>query len=190
MVLAAIVSMYSCGKNCTNVTYGFELPVKALPDKDTLNIGDTLWFEINHSTDFINTDGKKITFSNAANLGSLLSFDKLSIAGTFTDHAANLFIFILKEGTEIKAFDNTWERNYLFAEKDAYYKFLLAVIPKEKGKFRLLFSNSNNTFRKNDKCTKANFTINFRNTNQHYYLSPFYTGQTNLVGGDYYFVVK
>ena len=38
--------------DCTQVKYNFQLPVKAYPNKDSINIGDTLWLEINEPITF------------------------------------------------------------------------------------------------------------------------------------------
>ena len=81
-------------------------------------------------------------------------------------------------------------REYGFIQENNRCLFLLGVIPKQKGIYSILFSNSNNVYRKNDKCTKASFVLNFKNTNQHYYLSPFFAGGPTPIGGDYYFKVK
>ena len=187
--IALIVTIFnSCGKNCANTTYSFELPVKAFPDRDTVKVGDTLWLEINESVEFTNTDGKRINYSGAENLGSAIGFSLWDNVLKKWNNAADSFSYSLISGVTVN--NTKLIREYTFSEQNGRYIFKLGVIPKAKGLNSLLFSNSNNTFRKNDKCTKANFTINFRNTNQHYYLSPFYTGQPNLVGGDYYFMVK
>ena len=50
--------------------------------------------------------------------------------------------------------------------------------------------NAANFYRKSYACTKAFFTINFIQTNQHYYLNPNFQGGPTPVGGDYYFKVK
>jgi len=175
--------------DCAKIVYSFQLPVKAFPDKDTIEVGDTIWLEINEPTlirDGIS--GEMINFSGTSNLGSAISFrywDKL--LSTWIEGAGR-YEFILYKGNELKATSLSIE--YRFIEEGGQYRFKVGIIPKEKGLQRLLFSSSNNTFRENDKCTKASFTINFKDTDQHYYLSPSYTGQTGLIGGDYYFYVK
>jgi hypothetical protein len=177
--------------DCTQIKYTFQVPLKAYPDKDSINIGDTIWFEINTAVKLKDTiSGQMIDYANAGNLGSLVTFDRLSTAGQFTDRAANRFTYFLRFGREIPALDANWEKNYLFAEVNGRYIFLLGVIANEKGTYRILFSNSNNTYRNNDRCNKANFSFLFENTNQHYPLSPFYIPGTSPRGRDYYFVVK
>jgi hypothetical protein len=60
--------------DCAKTVYSFQLPVKAFPDKDTINIGDTIWLEINERT--LIRDGicgEMINYSGTGNLGSALS---------------------------------------------------------------------------------------------------------------------
>lgn len=174
--------------DCTQVKYNFQLPVKAYPDQDTINIGDTIWLEINESVTLKNTDGNLINYGGAANLGSAIGFSyRDTILKQWVD-AVNKFSFYLMKGTELKV--TSLDVEYRFSEQNSMYIFKLGVIPKQKGLYSLLLSNSNNTYRNSDKCTKANFSIIFQNTNQHYSLSPFYIPGTNPTGGDYYFFVR
>lgn len=77
---------------------------------------------------------------------------------------------------------------YRFSEQNSMYVFKLGVVPKQQGLFRLVFSNSGNTCRKSDKCTKANFSINFKETNHNRHLVG-YLGP-DVLGGDLNFYVK
>ncbi len=190
IVIIVAFSTFGCGKNCLDTKYSFQLPVKAYPDKDTLLVGDTLWLEINESVQFTSIDGTIIDYSGAANLGSAIGFSIWDNNLKTWAYAVDSFSYVLVSGISLNHYLPKLIKEYTFIEQNGRYIFKLGIIPKAKGLHSLLFSNSSNTYRKKDKCTKANFTINFRNTNQHYYLSPFYTGQPNLVGGDYYFVVK
>jgi hypothetical protein len=191
LVLAFLAQQSSCKKNCVNTTYNFDLPVKAYPDSDTIKVGDTIWIEINSSSNFIDKGtNKNINYSDASNLGSAIGFSIWDSLNKKWVDAANDFTFTLIKGSNTSSSNTNLFREYLFNEENDFYVFKLGITPQKKGLYSFLLSNSNNTYRRNDKCTKANFTIIFRNTNQHYYLSPFYTGQTNLEGGDYYFKVK
>jgi len=100
--------------------------------------------------------------------------------------AVNKFAFYLMKGTELKI--TSLDIQYRFSEQNSMYVFKLGVVPKQQGLFRLVFSNSGNTYRKSDKCTKANFSINFKETthNRHLvgYLGP------DVLGGDLNFYVK
>ncbi len=194
MVLAICLVNYSfrCNKpfGCAGAVYNFEMGIKAFPDKDSIHIGDTVWLLIDEPTTLKEVQtGRVIDYSGAANLGSAIGFQTFSLdRGQFTVDAAQKFNFSIVQGVETANVNPALYHEYLFSEVNNRYIFKLGVIPKEKGLFRLVFSNAANVYRKNDKCTKANFTLNFNNTNQHYYLNPNYQGGT-FVGGDYYFKV-
>jgi hypothetical protein len=177
------------GLDCAKTVYNFEITVKGNPGKDTLVIGDTLWFELNSPTQLKDTkDNSIVNYSGAANLGSAVNFRALSNAKEYTIEAVNKFGYFLKEGLQLRATNDNIEYN--FNEKNNRFVFLLGVLPKEKGTYRILFSNAANVYRNNDQCTKAAFVINIENSDRHPYLNSFYTGGTYPPGGDYYFVVK
>jgi len=193
LIVYVVNSSLQCNKRiaCAEVVYNFEIGVKAYPDKDSINIGDTIWLSVNQSVNLKDVStGRMVNYSNAANLGSAIAFHKLSDANQFTIGAAKFFEFKLVNGAETNNADPTYLHEYLFEEKTDYYLFKLGIIPKEKGVYGLIFSNAGNVYRKNDKCTKANFTLNFKNTNQHYYLNPNFQGGPIPVGGNYYFKVN
>jgi hypothetical protein len=179
------------GVDCARVKHGFELSLTAYPDRDTVKTFDTIWFEVNEPTTLKDAfTGQMMDYSGAENLGSTISFSALSSSGQFTVKAANRFNYIVVEGREIQSVDATLYKDFFFIEKNGRYVFKLGIIPKDTGLYSILFSNAANVYRSNDKCTKAGFGLNFNNTNQHYYLNPFYIPGTNPKGGDYYFVVK
>lgn len=178
--------------DCFSATYAFELDVKAYPDKASIQINDSITFSVDAPTDFINkADGSSINYRDAANLGSAVNFHALAEDTSWTIKAVSYFDYILTAGKELRhGFDGGSGNEYLFVEENGRYRFELTIVPKRKGLFIVVFSNAANVYRKKDNCTKANFTINFKNTDQHYPLSPFYRPGQILVGGDYYFEVK
>jgi hypothetical protein len=196
LLIALLFIRASCATkalNCANTKYSFELPIKAYPGKEKMHVGDTLWFEITSPTTLKDQlSSKEIDYSNAANLGSSVAFSTLSSEGEFTINCVSRFDYLLKSGIELsRGYANGLINEYGFTETSNEYRFLLAIIPKDTGTYRIGFSNAANVSRQNDKCTKAEFALNFRNTDQHYYLAPGYNpnGPT-LVGGDYYFKVN
>src|SRR5689334_11622357 len=79
--LIALMCIYAqCNKrlDCANTVYSFEMGIKAYPDKDSINVGDTIWLEVNEPTTLKDVfSGKMIDYSGAVNLGSFVSFSKL-----------------------------------------------------------------------------------------------------------------
>lgn len=184
---------FQCKKRfgCADTVYNFEIGVKAYPDLEGINIGDTIWFEI--STPDILRDKQTnalIDYSGVENLGSVVSLQKLD-NNSFSIKAANKFKFILLKGTKVNnTIDPDLFNEYLFLDNNGLYQFKLGIIPSESGTYSLIFSNAANVYRTSDKCTKASFTINFIQTNQHYYLNPNFQGGSIPSGGDYYFKVN
>lgn len=161
------------GLGCGNAVYNFKIGVRAYPDKDSIRIGDTIWFELNTPTSFEDiTSGKLINYGGAANLGSAISVVKF-VGGSISDpgavYSANSFNYILVTGSQVNNPFVEGIRDYLFLESNNQYKFKLAIIPQQLGIFSLGLSNAANVYRHSDKCTKAGFEIDFENTNQHLY---------------------
>lgn len=194
LLLIALASLnFQCKKRfgCADTVYNFEIGVKAYPDSDSINIGDTIWFEIN-TPDILRDKQTNalIDYSGVENLGSVISLQKLN-NNSFTIKALNKFKLILLKGTKVNnTIDPDLFNEYLFDDKNGYYQFKLGITPLETGIYGLIFSNAANVYRKSDKCSKASFVINFIQTNQHYYLNPNFQGGPTPVGGDYYFKVK
>lgn len=193
LILCIINSSFKCRKQifCAETIYNFEIGIIARPNLETINLGDTIWLYIDESNLFKDMQtGQLITYGDAANLGSAIGFQKLDSTGQFNTKAANMFHFMPKVGIETRNVDSELFREYLFEEKNKRYIFKLGVVPKQSGTFRLVFSNAANVYRENDKCTKASFTLNFKETDQHYYLHPNFQGGPTPIGGDYYFKVN
>lgn len=190
LMLTFLVQQSSCNKNCTETTYSFQLPIKAYPNLDSINVGDTIWLEINEPTS-LKSNNSIIDYSGAENLGSVIDFQKIdSVNKTFIESVPK-FEYRIIYGNEIRRTNLFIEYN--FSELNNRFVFKLAVIPKEKGIYRIGFGSSNNTYRKGDKCTKANFMINFKETISHdYYIRLVNaTAPINIpVTNNYFFKVK
>lgn len=162
------------GLGCAHTVYNFKIAAEAHPDEDSIHIGDTIWIELDEPTILTDlTSGEKIDYSMAANLGFGLTFDKF-IGGNFnnpgTESAVKSFSITLIEGNEIESLQPDRIKSFNFSEVSGRYKYKIAIIPNQQGIFSIAISNAANVFRKNDKCTKASFEINFSNTDQHLYL--------------------
>lgn len=192
LLFLAVISICSQCKDldCREQVFSFEIGIKAYPDKDSIRVNDTIWLEVNEQTTLKDLQtGSIIDFSGAANLGSAIGFKKYSsVTGQFTTDAVEKFNFYLIKGTEVPNRTPSLYKEYFFAEENGYV-FRLGVIPKETGTFVLVFSNATSVVRKRDNCTKASFVLNFKKTNQHYYLNPNFVGGPVAPGGDYYFKV-
>jgi hypothetical protein len=190
LIIVALSTIYAtCKKNCVTAAYTFKIGVKANPNLDSINIGDTIWLDINESTSLNNIpSGTLINFSNATNLGSNIGFQEVLSATQFRN-AANDFNFKVISGVETSNTNPQLFREYLFAEENNRYVFKLAVVPGVIGVYRLVFGNAANVSRNNSNCERASFQIDFKDTDQHVYLYPGGAG-TPPGGGTYYFKVK
>jgi|SRR5690348_3459521 hypothetical protein len=178
LLLIGLATIFStCKKGvlgCVNPSYYFKVTAKAYPDNDSVQIGDTIWISINFSSKLINISSlDTIDFSGATNLGTDISFDIFtggSIDNPGTSYAANNFNYILLQGDSINNQLPQRIRAFLFKENNNMYNFKLGVIPKFTGTYGLAIGNAPSVSRKSDKCTKADFEIDFASTNQHLYL--------------------
>ncbi|HYM94524.1 MAG TPA: hypothetical protein VET23_10320 [Chitinophagaceae bacterium] len=180
---------------CPESSYSFEIDARVYPDKDSINIGDTIWAEINAADVFVDRySNQQISFSNAANMGTNMGFQRLvSDSPTQVEGAVTKFKFLLVERTFVPnphpAIEDTIIKNFIMKDINGKYLFRLAIIPQDTGTFRFNFGNFVGVYRNNQPCPKADFTTNIIHTNQHYYLFP---GGTGIPPGgpDYAFYVK
>jgi hypothetical protein len=184
---------FHCRKDfsCDETKHSFEIGIRAYPNTEEINVNDTLWLEIN-TPDILRDKqtGTLIDYSGVENLGATISFQKLE-GSAFTGKAVNNFQRILLKGKEVtNDIDPALFREFVFEDENGNYQFKMAVVPKDTGVFRITFSNAANVYRKSDRCTKAYFTINFVQTNQHYFFYPDYHGSPDTPSGTYYFQVK
>lgn len=194
LVIIAAVSVFAkCKKNCPLVLYNFELGIIARPDLDSLNIGDTIFFDVNESV-ILNDglSGQQVTYNQTKNLGTAISFSELVSPNVVNQFVNNDFKFVLLAGTHVIRPDTNRYREYLFVETNQRFQFKLGIVPQNRGVYKMFVSNSANVSRENDNCSRANFAINFKNTNQHLYLNEISFPGVVLSpgGGVYLFKVK
>lgn len=171
--ISTIIIFNSCGKNgigCANTTYNFQIGENVVSSKDSIRIGDTIYLKVNTSTKLTDLQfGNVIDYSNATNLGNVIGLLRFLPARKEAG-AINNFQLIMLKGSKVNSIDPSTNQEVLFGEENGNYKFSMAVIPKDTGRYVLTISNAANVYRKNDKCTKANFFIDFQGINQHFYL--------------------
>ena len=167
----------SCKKRiaCKESLYAFQENVQVFPDRDSVTIGDTIWFKFTSDKNFIDiTSGNVINYSNAENLGTDISFVKF-VGGSISDPgvipAANFFDYYLVHGSFIPdAHLPEQNRDYRFAETNNEYLFLLGIIPKQTGIYAIGHGDAIGVRTRNNGCDKASFSLYYTNTNQHLYL--------------------
>jgi hypothetical protein len=171
------------------IYYKFELPVKILPDTDTLHLGDSLTIIIDESNSFVELQsGTLVPFKRAANLGSAISFGRRDLTTGSFEYAANDFDFTLVKGKEYREINPSLTRTYLLLEENNRYRLHLVIKPQKPGLYKIILSNSVNTYRESAPCDKANFTTILQETNHNRHLVRLES--EDVPGGDFYFVVQ
>lgn len=173
------ITLISCSCNkiktaCIDNGYSFKIGAKVFPDKDSINVGDTIWIEITTPTSLIDiTSNKIINYSGALNFDNSFSFGKFTGDGSFSDpgaiYSANDFITNAVEGHRVDNPATEGFREFSFLENNNLYKLKVAIIPKKIGIYAIGISDGVNVNRESDKCTKSNFSVSIENTNQHFY---------------------
>ena len=157
------------GLGCADTVYSFQIGENVTPDKDSIRIGDTIFLNVNAPTKLNDLQsGNLIDYSGAANFGNVIGLLRF-LPGHQSRGAINDFNLLVVKGTKVNSIDPLTNQEVLFTEENGSYKFSMAVIPKDTGRYVLTISNAANVYRKNNKCTKASFTIDFQSTNQHFY---------------------
>ncbi len=199
LIMLTLVGMISFGdsckkrKNCNITNYNFEMGIRGYPDQDSILIGDTIYLEVDESVLLSDlSTGQIINYDNAQNLGTAIGIGELISPGVVTQFVNVDFHFYLIKGITVPRPDTNQFREYLFAENLQRYQFKVAIIPQRRGIFKMFISNAANVFRRNDECSKASFSINFKNTNQHLYFNEVSFPGIILPpgGGVYLFKVK
>lgn len=177
LVILKVIGMtmiYStCRKpiDCSQTIYSFEAFFKAYPDLDSLRVGDTLFLEFNSSTMLNDVNRSQlVNFAGAENLGTVLSFTEFA-ANQQEIAAVDNFELKLHVGKlSLQTINPARNREYLFEEHNNEYQFKLGISPKKAGRYAITIANSNNVYTRTDRCSKANFSFRFNNTNQHFHL--------------------
>ncbi len=176
-LLISYLGIYAgCNKNldCRGTIYSFEAFYKAYPDKDSIRINDTIWIELNAPTQLKDLmSNKMIDYNGAGNFGTAIGYVEM-IGGDILNPgvipSANDFDNIIINGTEVQSLNPQQTRAFGFKEQDGMYLFKVGIVPKRKGIFVIAPGNASNVYQKSDPCRESNFSLTFKDTNQHLYL--------------------
>lgn len=173
----ALISIYAtCNKriDCRQNIYSFESFYKAYPTSDSIQVNDTVYFELNTPIQLKDlTTNQTIDYSGAENFGPSIQFISLSAGDslkTGATPAAEDFDNVLFRGISIKSDAPDLVKGFRCIEENGEYKFLVGIIPRKKGLFAIGLSDAAGVYLKKNTCDKAGFSLTFKNTNQHLYL--------------------
>jgi hypothetical protein len=196
LIIIGVINIFgNCSKKsfCQTSVYNFNIGIKAYPDIDSVYVGDTIFFEINESVVLNDlSSGSPINYSNAANLSTAIGIVELISINIYNTYANSDFKFSLITGINVPRSDTNRVREYLFYESNQRYQLKFGLIPQKSGVYKMFVGSAANVYRQGDNCGKANFIIDFKNTNQHLYLNEVSFPGVILPsgGGVYLFKVK
>ena len=121
LLFCTILNYATCKKNsdCATTVYAFSSEIKAYPDVDSINIGDTIFLELNQP--IISKDvnsGVQIDYRNAANFGTAIGFAELISSNNVNTEVASKFKYALIRGIEQIRQDSIKYREFRFVEID------------------------------------------------------------------------
>lgn len=175
VIVHLLTSYMSCRKNCAVTNFSFAITSQMYPDNDSINVGDTIWVEVDAPVNLVDIkSGVETDYSGAVNLGNdiyLHKFDKvMPNAQNGLVEAAHTFRTHLVVGDSVTPKNPSITRAFRFKEISGRYRFKVGLIPQEKGDFMIGIGSAAGVYRSHDQCSKADFSIAIAETNQHLYL--------------------
>ncbi|MEJ7693185.1 hypothetical protein [Daejeonella sp.] len=199
-ILACIVLLNSgCPKSCIEANYSFSVNAQVGPDRDSINVGDTIYITSSFPAKLIDQGtGAEINYTGAKKIGSTLGVGKLKLGSAIPVDAVFDFSYISIKGNVyndrgIASPDAV--QQLIYQDSNNTYELKVGLIAKVKGTYALGIGNGLSVGRSGVKnCEKAAFDISLNKTNQHFNIYQSFT--QNNQSNDYerkhayYFVVK
>ncbi|HNC65276.1 MAG TPA: hypothetical protein PKG70_12625 [Chitinophagales bacterium] len=145
MAVTAILISCSCGKDNIiryETRLNFLYPVSITPNSDTINVGDTLWIDVNlPDSIYDNTNNRKF-YLPSFDFQSYMSVRKLvdkTIDYGDQQYAASKFNTFNQVGNI--SIGGAFAIDYLPVYQNNHYVFKGAIIPKDTGVYCLVFTN-------------------------------------------------
>jgi hypothetical protein len=164
----------SCHKPCNEPNYTFNVSAFFFPEKDTIDIGDTLWIKsiIPQLQRDVHSQ-KEINFSNAQNLGTTVIISDITKFRNPGRGAIDSFNFLKVFGniyTE-KGTDTLGVKQLSYVQTDSSYELKVGLVALKSGKYIFTIPDNPSVYRKGmEKCGLATFYILNQNINRHLYL--------------------
>lgn len=180
----------TCTKDCSRTNYSFQMTASAVPDEDSIRIGDTIWIEVNEPVTLQDLKTyNNVNYAGAVNLGTYIGFQEIIGSVPQITNVAKDFDVKVNVGLIVTSSNPELFKEYLFTERDGKFCFKVGIVPRRSGTFRINLGSAANVYTSTNPCSKASIDFNFANTKQHFYLYPNGNG-TLPGGGTYYFKVK
>lgn len=172
ILLIIILVNSGCPKPClTSGNYSFNVNVQITPDKDSVQIGDTIFLISSFPDSLIDqSSGQLVEYNNSKGIGNTLSISIILPGDTLATGAVLNFDYLSING---KIYNNNTIPNpdqfqqITYQEFNKMYVLKVGLIAKKTGNYVFGLSDGVGI---NSGCSNASFNISINNTNQHFYL--------------------
>ena len=168
-----------CKPFCTTAKYNLTGGISNFfPIKDSINVGDTLWFgcviptklQPNRNSQPV---GDSMSFSGASNVITNMNFSAIPKIDTLTDALDSFILIPVKGSFQVNALVPHGAVTVTFTEEESSYKLSFGIVAKKKGIYCITIID---IYQAEKKCTSASITIPISDTiNKHlYFLNAVY----------------
>lgn len=166
IILLFVICKASSCKNCVEATYQFNIQGLFSPEKDSIQVGDTLWVISSHPTTF--SDGTKDIEFSGANVGTNFRIFKFGESYPDLSGAVNDFLFVKGNGREANDDNNPAEnKGFYFDEINSIYILKIGFIAQKKGVYTIGLNDALGISQQGLGCVKAAITILNANSDSH-----------------------
>jgi len=194
LVSLIVLTSESCHKPCNEPNYSFMVDESFFPQKDSINVGDTIFILSSFNKELTDTTTKKaIKFSNAENLVTALIISDISKFRDTQRGAIDSFSYFNLVGSIFTPTntDTLSVKQLTYIETSSTYEIKIALIARKAGIYIFTIPDNPDVFRRNQpKCGTANFEILNRNTQQHLYLFENILGSLSRYDSTHSYCVK
>lgn len=166
--ITVVILSYSCHKACHERNYIFTTNNLFYPEKDSIQVGDTLWL-----TCTISKNQRLVYFSGAENLGGNLIISNIDSFGNSSRGAVEKFTYFNVAGSvySVPNLNPKNDKQVSYLETDSAYNLNVGIIALKKGIYIFSFSDDPGVYRTGSpSCGVANFLFVNANKNKHLYL--------------------
>ncbi len=173
VVIIAFFCFCGCKKPCRKNNYNFKGTGLFSPEKDSIKIGDTLFFSSIINNQLRDTSSNHvIDYSSATNFATQINFDVASLADILNG-AVDSFAFVIGKGSvNTNSLSPHSAKTVSYIEENGNYKLSFGIVALKKGNYVITIIDIANS-KKN--CSNAYIALTVSNMDQHlYYLNAVY----------------
>jgi hypothetical protein len=171
IALTFVLICYSCDEKvcneCEIQNYDFKDSISIYPNSETINQGDTLWFDCQVLTQHYDFNTKKIVSFIPEKILQIFTFQHL-VAKNNTEDALTDFNVIFERGNSYTTYQANQNLGLIYNFNGTSYGFKLGLIPKKnvaKGIYYILLNQTGDLKSKNG--NSASFALHLKCKNQH-----------------------